>query len=248
MSYFTGIVGLTSSDVTDLIARNKPDGTAGIYACKTLLNEHRPVCTKELHIMGQSLGVSAFIDSDNWSIIDGGGAHTYAAKKLTLKTTPSVACATRAVHPVPASISSNFMEVTVSIDSFTPADAGSIVIGFFNSGTGDYTTQRSIFRIKPDGHTYIYTAGASAQTEHALASLPLGRDLLSDDIVTVRLDRVEGSSNIDIVRFYVNGQKQYESLVIPTANCYAGIGCYTPDTSLTLSSLAINYFGYRRVR
>lgn len=248
MSYFTGIPGLTSSDVLSLIARNEPDGTAGIYACKTLLNEHRPVCTKELHLMGQALGASAFIDTDNWSIIDSGGAHAYASKKLTLETTPGVACATRAVHPVPESISSNFMEVTVSIDSYTPADDGSIVIGFFNSGTGDYTTQRSIFRIKPDGHTYIYSAGATSQSEHALSSLPLGRDLLADDIVTVRLDRVEGSSNIDIVRFYVNGQKQYETTVIPTANCYSGIGLYTPDTATSLSSLAINYFGYRRVR
>ncbi|WKN02356.1 hypothetical protein FJIADALF_00020 [Methanosarcina spherical virus] len=64
MSIISGIAGLTSSEVLALINRGGEEGTAGLYACKTILNEHRPVCTKEYHLVGKYL--DGAVNPDVW--------------------------------------------------------------------------------------------------------------------------------------------------------------------------------------
>jgi hypothetical protein len=246
MSVISGIAGLTSSEVIALIGRNKPDGTAGIYSCKTILNEHRPVCTKEYHLTGKYLDGAD--NPDVWFPIPGSGTVVYANRFLTLTSGTGGTSATRCViDQTKFPINGNFIEVTCRIGALTPGAGGSdrlIAIGFqpaFSSYYGTNTNRATFFATGGTWHIGI-KGGLKA-----VSSLPLGRNLTTGDIITVRLDRQEGSPNIDIARFYVNGQKQYETLNIPEEDCYAGIGVFAVGDVTTPISLSIDYFGVKFV-
>lgn len=247
MSIISGIVGgLTSSEVLNLIARNEEGGTAGIYDCKTLLNEHRPVCTKEYHLTGKYLDGGD--NPDVWFPIpgSGGGTVVYSNRFLTLTSGTGASSATRCViDQTKFPIAGNFVEVTCKIGSFNIGAGGTrnIAIGFAPAFSAYPIDNRAIFAVVTTGYSYVAVNGPGI----ALTTLPLGRNLQSGDIVTVRLDRQEGSPNIDIARFYVNGQKQYETTVIPTENCYAGIGVFSDADTTTAASIAIDYFGVKYV-
>ncbi len=247
MSYFTGILGLTAAQVTALIARNEADGTAGLYACKTILNEHRPVCTKEYHLQGKYLdGVD---NSDVWYPIAGAGGGTvvYDDRFLTLTSGIGAASASRCViDTTKFPIAGNFEEVTCRIGTITAGAGGSryTSIGFVPAFSGFNTTVRAVFCCA-NGAWYVGYTGTGAYK--ALTALPIGRNLQSGDIVTIRLDRQEGSANIDIARFYINGQKQYETTAIPTEDCYAGVGVFADVNTTTATALSIDYFGCKYV-
>lgn len=247
MSVISGIAGLTSSEVIALIARNKPGGTAGLYTCKTILNEHRPVCTKEYHLVGNQL--DAQYNPDVWYHINGagGGTTSYSNRFLTLTSGTGATSATRCViDQTRFPITGNFIEITVRIGNIVLGAGGSrtICFGFASSFGAVPTTERAMIWIGGSGSSFV---GATGDTPLALTNSPLGRNLASGDICTVRLGRQEGSPNIDIVRFYVNGQKVYETLDIPTVDCYAGIGVYTDTSTTTPMSISIDYFGVKFV-
>ncbi len=249
MSIVSGIAGLTSSEVLALINRGGEGGTAGLYDCKTILNEHRPVCTKEYHLTGKYLDGAD--NPDVWFPIvgAGGGSVVYNDRYLTLTSGTGEVSATRCViDQTKFKIAGKFIEVTCRI--------GVSVIG--TGGIGRFVT----FGFQPvfsryygnseDRATFIRSGSGqwligAKENVVFLSSLPLGRSLVSGDICTVRLDRQEGSSNIDIVRFYVNGQKQYETTNIPEADCYAGIGVFSDAETTTATSIAIDYFGVKFV-
>lgn len=252
MSVISGIAGLTSSEVIALIGRNKPDGTAGIYSCKTILNEHRPVCTKEYHLVGNQL--DAQYNPDVWFHINGagGGTTTYSNRFLTLTSGTGATSATRCViDQTKFPITGNFIEVTCRIGASElgaggSADSARIVSIGFQTNFAKYSApseDRAIFYRVTSGTWSIGYKDGSA----TLSSLPLGRNLQSGDIITVRLGRQEGSPDIDIVRFYVNGQKQFETTNIPEQDCYAGIGVFTTPSVTTATSIAIDYFGCKFV-
>jgi hypothetical protein len=247
MSVISGIAGLTSSEVIALIGRNKPDGTAGIYTCKTILNEHRPVCTKEYHLVGKYLDGTE--NPDVWLSIPGAGGGTvvYANRFLTLTTGTGQTSATRCViDQTKFPITGNFSEVTCRIGTIVNGEGGirSIAIGFQSAFSAFQHDERCTFYMRStDNKWKVAFRGGVA----ALSNLPLGRELEAGDIVTIRLDRQEGSPNIDIVRFYVNGQKQYESLSIPSLDMYAGIGIFSDADTTTAASIAIDYFGVKFV-
>jgi hypothetical protein len=244
MSYFTGVLGLTSAQVTALINRGGADGVAGLYACKTILNEHRPVCTKEYHLTGKYLDGTD--NPDVWfPIAAGTGTVVYDTRYLTITSSTGGAAANRAViDKTVFPITGNFEEVTCKIGTVAAGEGGTrrIAIGFQSAFSGFQTVNRAAFYWE-NGNWYCGYNGGS----QALAGLALGRELQAGDIITVRLDRVEGSSNIDIVRFYVNGQKQYETENIPVANCYAGIGVFNDASTTTATSIGIDYFGCKYV-
>jgi hypothetical protein len=250
MSVISGIAGLTSSEVIDLIGRNKPDGTAGIYSCKTILNEHRPVCTKEYHLVGKYLDGAD--NPDVWHSIPGAGGGTvvYANRFLTLTSgTGAANSATRCViDQTKFPINGNFIEVTARIGA-TVLGQGTylrrVAIGFQPAFSGFYGNKqnRAIFIREASG----YWSVGGREDNVQLINLPLGRNLVPGDIITVRLDRREGSPNIDIVRFYVNGQKQYETTNIPTEDCYAGIGIFSGVDDTVATSISIDYFGVKFV-
>ena len=247
MSIISGIAGLTSSEVLALINRGGEGGTAGLYDCKTILNEHRPVCTKEYHLVGKYLDGAD--NPDVWFPIPGAGGGTvvYDDRFLTLTSgTLTGSSATRCViDQAKFPINGNFIEVTCKIGPSVNGAGGTrrCVIGFqsvFSSYTWD---ARATFYRDGNGVWGIgYTGGSVLMT-----TLPLGRNLASGDICAVRLDRQEGSSNIDIARFYVNSQKQYETTGIPTEDCYAGIGVFSDADTTTPMSIAIDYFGVKYV-
>ena len=250
MSIISGIRGgLTSSEVIDLIARNQPGGTAGIYDCKTILNEHRPVCTKEYHLVGNQL--DAQYNPNVWFHINGagGGTTSYSNRFLTLTSGTGATSATRCViDQTKFPITGNFIEVTVRLGTSVNGAGGSarlVSIGFqtnfaaYSGPSGD----RAIFYRNVNGSWAIgYKGGWLHMTR-----TPLGRELTNGDIITVRLGRQEGSPDIDIARFYVNGQKQFETTDIPTQDCYAGIGVFSDASTTTATSIAINYFGVKFV-
>lgn len=250
MSIISGIRGgLTSSEVLALIARNEPGGTAGLYDCKTILNEHRPVCTKEYHLVGKYLDGAD--NPDVWFPIPaaGGGTIVYSDRFLTLTSGTGVASATRCViDQTKFPITGNFIEVTCRIGTSVNGVGGSlraVSIGFqtaFSAFSGP-SQDRAIFYRDGNGYWAVGYTGGSV----LMSALPLGRNLASGDIITIRLDRREGSPNIDIARFYVNGQKQYETLNIPTADCYAGIGIFSDINTTTPTSISIDYFGVKFV-
>jgi hypothetical protein len=244
MSVISGIAGLTSSEVIDLIARNKPDGTAGIYSCKTILNEHRPVCTKEYHLVGNQLDRNN--DPDVWYHIDGagGGTTAYSNRFLTISSGTGTTSVTRCViDQTKFPINGNFIEVTVRIGNIVIGVGGSRTIwfGFASAFSSVPATERAMYWIGGSGSSFVGARGNPL----ALTNSPLGRDLAPGDVCTVRLGRQEGSPDIDIVRFYVNGQKVYETLDIPTVDCYAGIGVFSNVDTTTPMSIAIDYFGVK---
>jgi len=245
MSIISGIAGLTSSEVLALINRGGEEGTAGLYACKTILNEHRPVCTKEYHLTGKYLDGAD--NPDVWFPIPGAGGGTvvYASRFLTLTSGTGTVSASRCViDQAKFPITGNFIEVTCKIGAMV-GGAGGIrrcAIGFQSVFSSYVWSDRASF-FSYNGSWRIGYPGQDV----LLTALPLGRDLVSGDICTVRLDRQEGSSNIDIARFYVNGQKQYETTGIPTEDCYAGIGVFSDADTTTAASIAIDYFGVKYV-
>jgi hypothetical protein len=249
MSVISGISGLTSSEVIALIARNKPGGTAGLYSCKTILNEHRPVCTKEYHLTGKYLDGAD--NPDVWYPIPGGygGTVVYANRFLTLTSGTGGTSATRCViDQTKFPINGNFIEVTCRIGATVLGQGGSarrVVIGFQPAFSRYYGTNenRAVFIRTATG----YWSVGGAENAVLLTQTPLGRYLVPGDIITVRLGRQEGSPDIDIARFYVNGQKVYETLNVPEEDCYAGIGAFSDVDTTTASSISIDYFGVKFV-
>lgn len=248
MSVISGIAGLTSDEVIALIGRNQPGGTAGLYTCKTILNEHRPVCTKEYHLVGKHLDGTE--NPDVWLGIPGAGGGTvvYSDRFLTLTSGTLEPSATRCViDQTRFPITGNFIEVTCRIGNIVLGVGGTrlISIGFQTAFSAFSTTMedRAIFYRDANGVWAIGYKGGSL----LMTRTPLGRGLTSGDIITVRLGRQEGSPNIDIARFYVNGQKQFETTNIPTQDCYAGIGVFSNEYTTTPTSISIDYFGVKFV-
>jgi hypothetical protein len=250
MSIISGIRGgLTSSEVIALIGRNKPDGTAGLYTCKTILNEHRPVCTKEYHLVGKYLDGAD--NPDVWFPIPGAGDGTvvYSDRFLTLTSGTGQTSATRCViDQTKFPITGNFAEVTVRIGTTVNGAGGTgrkIAFGFQPAFSRYYSSSesRATFLRTETGDWAVGEKGSTTP----MLSLPIRRNLVPGDICTVRLDRREGSPNIDIARFYVNGQKQYETLNIPSEDCYAGIGAFVEGAATTATSISIDYFGCKFV-
>ncbi len=239
---------ITPSSFDINTVRNQPNGVAGIYDCRTILNEHRPVCTKEYHLTGKYLDGAD--NPDVWFPIAGagGGSVVYNDRYLTLTSGTGEISATRCViDQTKFPITGNFIEVTCRVGTLTPGVGGEariVSFGFQPTFTAysDGSKDRAIF----------YTVGSFyyigfKDGNIPLVNCPIGRGLQSGDICTVRLDRVEGSANIDIVRFYVNGQKQFETTNIPTQDCYAGIGVFSDANTTTAISIAIDYFGCKFV-
>jgi hypothetical protein len=263
MSYIVGGGGgLTEAEVTTLIGDIEPKlldasdrngatstGVAAIYnPCKTIFNEHRPVCTKEYHLTGKYLDGND--NPDVWFPIKGAGTGAsveYLDRELKLNCGSGMVSASRCViDQTKFPITSNFLEVTAEIGSFTLGEGGQrrVAIGF-QSAFSEY------FDANSDRATIVRddTWNFCGRTEFMRSiDCPIARDLQAGDIVTIRLDRQEGSSNIDIARFYVNGQKQWETLGVPTANVYAGIGVFATNSLVDVGmQLGIKYFGVRYV-
>lgn len=249
MSIISGIAGLTAAEVAAIVNRAGEGGTAGLYDCKTILNEHRPVCTKEYHLTGKYLDGAD--NPDVWFPIPGAGGGTvvYSDRFLTLTSGTGGTSASRCViDQTKFPISGNFIEVTVRIGATVEGAGGTgrkISFGFQPAFSRYYISSedRATFLRTEDG---VWAIGEKGSTT-PLFSLPIGRNLAPGDICTVRLDRQEGSPNIDIARFYVNGQKQYETLNIPTEDCYAGIGAFADGAVTAATSIAIDYFGCKFV-
>ena len=224
--------------------RNVPNGVAGLYACKTILNEHRPVCTKEYHLTGKYLDGAE--NPDVWfPILGGTGTIVYSTRYLTITSSTGETAATRCViDKTKFPITGNFEEVSCKVGTVVSGVGGvrNIAIGFMSGFSVFQTSDRAAFYYDGTNWYVGYNAGS-----HRVSTLPIGREIQSGDIITVRLDRQEGSSNIDIVRFYINGQKQYETTTIPAEDLYAGIGVYNDASTTTAMSIAIDYFGCRYV-
>jgi hypothetical protein len=266
MSYIVGGGGggggLTEAEVTTLIGDIEPKlldasdrngatstGVAAIYnPCKTIFNEHRPVCTKEYHLTGKYLDGAD--NPDVWFPIKGGGTGAsvaYLARELKINCGTGMVSASRCViDQTKFPITGNFLEVTCEIGSLNVGDGGDrrAVIGFQPAFSGYETNDRAIFASNETGRWFLGYHGGAAFID----TFQLGRNLQTGDIVTLRLDRQPGSPNIDIARFYVNGQKQYETTNVPTENVYAGVGVFANDNFVEVGmQLGIKYFGVRYV-
>jgi len=237
MSYFSPLLNPAT--------RNQPSGIAGLYACKTILNEHRPVCSYEASLYGKYLDVTD--NPDVWFPLAGAGTITYSTRNLTLASVAGTATNTRAVINTTAyPIAGNFLECTCKFVLGSVGSGGTVrkrAFGFASAFSGFPATERAIYYTDEAGNSYIGFRGGQV----ALSGLPIGRNFAAGDIATVRLDREEGDANISIARFYINGQKQYETANIPQVNVYSGIGVYTSAGTATLTRLKIDYFGFKYV-
>ena len=264
MSYIVGGGGgLTEAEVTTLIGGIEPKlldasdrngatstGVAAIYSpCKTIFNEHRPVCTKEYHLTGKYLDGAD--NPDVWYPIKGAGTGasvTYLDRELKLNCGTGMISASRCViDQTTFPITSNFLEVTAEIGSLDVGNGGArrAAIGFQPAFSKYFAGGSDRATIVHDGAGWNFCG----RTEFIKTiACPIARELQTGDIVTIRLDRQEGSSDIDIARFYVNGQKQWETLGIPTANVYAGLGVFATNSLVDVGmQLGIKYFGVRYV-
>lgn len=234
----------TDSSHTGTAKRNYAGGVAGVDAGKALIYEHLPACMKEYHLTGKYLDGTD--NPDVWFPISAGtGSVVYASRFLTLTSSSADTSANRAViDQTKFPIAGKFIEVTARLGAMVDGAGGArrCVVGF-QSGFNEYKgTARATFY----SYNGIWRVGYPAQ-EVLLTALPLGRNLQAGDIITVRLDRQEGSSVIDIARYYVNGEKQYETTTIPTEDVYAGIGVFNTVETTTAFSVAIDYFGCKFV-
>jgi len=214
------------------------------YPCLTLKNKHRPVCSYHAEFFGKYLDGAD--NPDVWYHLADVGTIAYASRNLTMTTATAEATETRAVINTTAyNIAANFLEATFKLVSSTTGAGGTrnTFFGFASALSAYPATERAGFQIDSSGDTYLVYRGGSV----ALSSLSLGRNLAAGDVFTVRLDRQNGSANIDIIEWYVNGQRQYTSLDIPQANCYAGLGVYCDASCSTARAVSIDYFGFTYV-
>ncbi len=260
MSRIIGGGGLTLDEIktelqypsTTIITETDRNGTtanavAAIYnPCKTLYNEHRPVCTKEYHLVGKYLDGAD--NPDVWLPIKGVGVDasvSYANRVLTLNSGSGTTSASRCViDQTKFPIAGNFLEVTFELDHSTIGEGGhrTIAVGFQPAFSAYASTNRATV-VCENGSWYFCGSGTDFKK---VVACPIGRNLQAGDIVTIRLDRQEGSTNIDILRFYVNGQKQFETTTIPTVNVYAGIGVFNNNSLVDVGcEIGIKYFGVR---
>jgi len=221
------------------------DAIAGIYnPCKTMLNEHRPVCTDQVDLYGKYLDITD--NPDVWYPLEDVGTVAYSTRNLTLSTADAAASEVRSVINTTAyPITANFLEASCKFVSRVNGAGGvrNSVFGFASALSAFPTTERAIFYADLAGTSYIGFRGGQI----ALSACPLGRGIQAGDIATIRLDMQEGSANIYIARFYVNGQKQYETSAIPQANCYVGLGVYADASVTSKRSLTVDYFGFKYV-
>ncbi len=231
------------------------NAVAGIYnPCKTLLNEHRPVCTKEYHLVGKYLDGAN--NPDVWFPIKGAGTGAfveYLDRELKLNSGSGMESASRCVI-ISASrcvidqakfpITGGFLEVTCEIASLNNGEGGSryFIIGFKSAFSDSAGFERACFLFNGSQNKWSFAFNGGTSN---LVNAPLGRELQAGDIVTVRLDRIEGSPNINIARFYVNGQKQYETVNIPIEGVYAGIGAFASSLTDVGCEIGISYFGVK---
>jgi hypothetical protein len=115
--------------------------------------------------------------------------------------------------------------------------------GFASAFSAFPSSERAIFFRDAVGNTYIAYKGGSVAT----TTLPIARNITTGDIITVRLDRVEGQADINIARFYINGQKQYETLNIPIVSVYGGIGVYGDASVTTARQFKTDYVSFKYV-
>ena len=221
------------------------DGLAGITnPSKTLLMEHMPACVYEVERVGAQL--STTYDADVWYAITGSGTISYYNKNLSFYAAVGATSNARAVLNTTAyAITSNLLELTTKVTGVSNGTSGTRYTAFgFASSFGAFpTTNRAVFYQHTDNTSRIGTHSGSV----AVSPL-LGRDITTGDTLTVRLDRDEGNSNINIARFYVDGVKIYESTDIPTASVYAGIGVFG-DAYLSASrAVVIDYINFKYVR
>ena len=214
------------------------------YPCLTLKNKHRPVCTYRAEFYGKYLDVTD--NPDVWHPLADVGSISYASRNLTIATTTGAATEARVVINTTAySYQANFLEATFKIVGGATGAGGvrNTFFGFASALSAFPEVERAGFQIDSSGNTYLVYRGGSV----ALSGLSLGRNLAAGDIITVRLDRQDGSANIDIIEWYVNGQRQYTSLSIPQANCYCGLGVYCDADCSTARTVIIDYFGFEYV-
>ena len=237
-------------DLLDASDRNGATDTAvaAIYnPCKTIFNEHRPVCTKEYHLTGKYLDGAD--NPDVWFPIKGAGTGAfveYLDRELKLNSGSGMESASRCViDQTKFPITSNFLEVTCQISGAIHGEGGEkrTAIGFMGAFSAYDRSSFVGFSMNTNGVWIVAACGQALR----VASCPLGRDLQNGDIITIRLDRQEGSPNIDIARFYVNGQKQWENVSIPDVNLYAGVGVFSTSLTDVGRTLSIKYFGVRYV-
>lgn len=225
------------------------NGVAGIYnPCKTLLNEHRSVCTKEYHLVGKYLDGAE--NPDVWFAIKGEGVDasvSYANRVLTLNSGSGTISASRCViDQTKFPITGNFLEVTFEIDHISLGEGGgrAVAVGFQPAFSSFYGSNRAFVMVDSNGNWGF----CGSAVYKPVTECPIGRNLQAGDIVTVRLDRQEGSQNIDILRFYINGQKQFETTSIPQEDVYAGIGAFNENALVDVGiEIGIKYFGVRYV-
>ena len=256
-------LGLTEEEVKTLIGDIEPKlldasdrngatstGVAAIYnPCKTIFNEHRPVCTKEYHLTGKYLDGAD--NPDVWFPIKGtgtGASVAYLDRELKINCGTGMISASRCViDQTKFPITGNFLEVTCEIGSLDVGEGGKrrAAIGFQSAFSEYFGANRDRATIVYDGVDWNFCG----RTEYTnTIACPIARQLQTGDIVTIRLDRQEGSSDIDIARFYVNGQKQWETLGVPTANVYAGLGVFATNSLVDVGmQVGIKYFGVRYV-
>jgi len=174
-------------------------GVAAIYnPCKTIFNEHRPVCTKEYHLTGKYLDGAD--NPDVWYPIKGAGTGAsvaYLDRELKLNCGSGMISASRCViDQTKFPIQGNFLEVTCEIGSFDVGEGGArrAAIGFQPAFSGYSGTNSDRATIVHDSSGWNFCG----RTEFIKTiDCPIARELQTGDIVTIRLDRQEGSSDID---------------------------------------------------
>lgn len=241
-------------------SRAAASGVAGLYACKTILNEHRPVCTGVLDLTTGMLNPST--DANRWTAVPNTTNVTYSGGELTVAATTGAGTIRRLIYPRQLPYDGNFLEISMEITDITLGEglgqSQEVNFGFADSfadrlysspincvGFRHYIDDNEILSNRT---RLLLRNPADGLLESVyLDELEYNANIVTGDIITVRLGRNESSADIDKARFYVNGTLVYECDAVFTGDMYPGIQVYNSPAASVAGSISTRYVGIRWV-
>lgn len=237
------LVANAVNDWKDIVSRGLDSGTAALYGCGTLIHKHK-IPLPERYCFNRpssALGATA--------LTTGGGIYNDASSPYSMYLQGGVTAGdnARVVIPYMFSPGGNLMDMSAIVHAFDPGDGDNrLIVGLKESGATSGLTGSSNLCFYYNGSAGVWRYWVSNSTGNIsgnVADTNLGREIQAGDLLTCRLYRQEGVSDIDSYAFYVNGLRiRYGEGVaaIPDTGMYPLIGSYcNSGTSTAYSTMRI---------
>lgn len=210
--------------------RASPGGVAGLYSCETLLHKNRnPIM--ESYAASQVTASAGFT-----SVSSGAGGYMNSSSPYSMYVYAGVTPGdnARVVIPYRFKIGGNFMDESIVLQGFDEGigDGCLLFAGFAQSGVDIdvWANQNLIGWFCEDDGEWFHGVFNAVSGQWGSPTVDLGRQVQAGDMLTTRLYRKEGISNIDSWAFYVNGLRvayaESDTANMPMVNMYPIFGAY----------------------